>query len=278
MKYKIHTSFLIIFDCSGDDGVDGNNGCDGKSADEGKSSGDCNEDNWDRDLGDCEKGDWDIDRDGDCDSENSVEDNDHRGSDGVEHNFMDPDGEDATAVDWNVHCNAYCDSNWKGVWDVDSQKDSEYNWHGECDANCEGIRGDDWEGDWEGNWAIDCNNDLNCDWDSKWNGGWDTDEENNCGTNCDGDCDIDNDADGDGERNGNNDNHSVGDGVGCGRIDSDGKDLSAAVGVDTGGVADTGAINAKDKKKTLLTKCSHQHFFSILFSILHLNFNLHSLE
>lgn len=84
--------------CSGDDGVDGNNDCDGKSADEGKSSGDCNEDNWDRDLGDCEKGDWDIDRDGDCDSENNVEDNDHRGSDGVERNFMDPDGEDATAV------------------------------------------------------------------------------------------------------------------------------------------------------------------------------------
>ena len=98
-KNKIHTSFLIIFDCSGDDGVDGNNDCDGKSADEGKSSGDCNEDNWDRDLGDCEKGDWDIDRDGDCDSENNVEDNDHRGSDGVERNFMDPDGEDATAVD-----------------------------------------------------------------------------------------------------------------------------------------------------------------------------------
>ena len=35
----------------------------------------------------------------------------------------------------------------------------------------------------------------------------------------------------------------------CGRIDSDGNDLSAAVGEDTGGVADTGAINAKGKKK-----------------------------
>ena len=180
---------------------------------------------------------------------------------------MDPDGEDATAVDWNVHCNADCDSNWKGVWDVDSQKDSEYNWHGECDANCEGNRGDDWEGDWEGNWAIDCNNDVNCDWDSKWNGGWDTDEENNCGTNCDGDCDIDNDADGDGERKGNNDNHSVGDGVGCGRIDSDGKDLSAAVGEDTGGVADTGAINAKDKKNFTNEMLSSTFFFHTVFYI-----------
>ena len=53
----------------------------------------------------------------------------------------------------------------------------------------------------------------------------------------------------------------------CGRIDSDGNDLSAAVGEDTGGVADTGAINAKDKK-TLLTKCSHQQlFFHAVFYI-----------
>lgn len=60
----------------------------------------------------------------------------------------------------------------------------------------------------------------------------------------------------------------MGDGVGCGRIDSDGKDLSAAVGEDTGGLADTGAINAKDKKKTLLTKCSHQQlFFHTVFYI-----------
>lgn len=59
----------------------------------------------------------------------------------------------------------------------------------------------------------------------------------------------------------------MGDEVGCGRIDSDGKDLSAAVGEDTGGVADTGAINAKDKK-TLLTKCSHQQlFFHTVFYI-----------
>ena len=57
----------------------------------------------------------------------------------------------------------------------------------------------------------------------------------------------------------------MGDGVGCGRIDSDGNDLSAAVGEDTGGVADTGAINAKDKKNFINKMLSSTTFFPYCF-------------
>ena len=81
-KKKLHTSFWIIFYCNGDDDdVDGNRDGDGKSADKIQ---------W---KVDCTKGDWDFDSGGDCDSENNVEDNYHRGSNGVGRNFMDSDGE-----------------------------------------------------------------------------------------------------------------------------------------------------------------------------------------
>ena len=230
---------------------------------------DCNEGNWDFD-----RGDWDIDSGGDCDSENNVEDNYHKGGNGVGRNFMDSDGEDTSAVNWNVRCNADCDSDWKGVWEVDSQRDSECNWDGECNADCEGNCSDDWEGDWEGSWEGDCNNDGNWDWDSKWNGGWDGDGDSSCSIT---DCDIDNDADRDGECNGNNDDHSGGDWVGCGLTDSGCKDLYAVVVKDNDGAADIDANNAKNKKKTLLKKCSQkQLFFPYGLFILHFNFNLYS--
>lgn len=57
----------------------------------------------------------------------------------------------------------------------------------------------------------------------------------------------------------------MGDGVGCGRIDWDGTDLSAAVGEDTGGLADTGAINAKDKKNFTNEMLSSTTFFPYCF-------------
>lgn len=50
--------------------------------------------------------------------------------------------------------------------------------------------------------------------------------------------------------------------MGCGLTDSDCKDLSAVVVKDNDGAADIDANNAKNKKKTLLKKCSQEQLFS----------------
>lgn len=50
--------------------------------------------------------------------------------------------------------------------------------------------------------------------------------------------------------------------MGCGLTDSDCKDLFAVVVKDNNGVADIDANNAKNKKKTLLKKCSQKQLFS----------------
>ena len=67
--------------------------------------------------------------------------------------------------------------------------------------------------------------------------------------------------------------------MGCGLTDSDCKDLSAVVVKDNDGAADIDVNNAKNKKKTLLKKCSQkQLFFPYGLFILHFNFNLYSLK
>lgn len=218
-KKELHTRFSIIFHCNGNDGVDGNNECDGDSEVKSEWKGGCNNGNCDDDWegncsndGDCDldgkrgdvrDSDWDKDCEGDCnvdsdsacDNEHNVKDVGHSGGDGVGCSFKDSDGKDASAVDCNVQCNGDCDGDWEGAWDVDGQRDSDGNWEVECNGDWEANCDDDWEGNLESNWEGKCNNG------NKWDGGWGSE--------------------------GDNDDHSGSNGVGCGLIDSDGKDVSA---------------------------------------------------